>query len=64
MKEQEKYLSEKEMAEMIKITDRSLKNRRCNGKNHPPFIKLGSTILYPESLAHQWLMNKVEHALR
>lgn len=66
MKEQEteKYLSEKEMASMIKVTDRSLKNRRCIGKNHPPFIKVGATILYPESLAHKWLMNKVEHPVR
>lgn len=60
----EKYLTEKEMAAVIKISDKSLKNRRCAGKNHPPFIKLGSTVLYPESLAHKWLMEKVEHPLR
>lgn len=51
----EELLSENEVAEIIRYSPNTLKKNRCEGKNHPPFVKVGRKVLYPKTEVLNWL---------
>lgn len=46
--------SEKEVADLLKVTVECLQKRRATGKNHPPFRKFSREVTYPRKLFHEW----------
>ena len=48
MKEKIQYLSEKDVAEMTKLSLSTLRSYRCLGKE-PPYLKVGKAVRYRES---------------
>lgn len=45
----------KELAEFLRISERTLYNRRSTGYNLPPSLKFGSKIVYARSDVRAWL---------
>lgn len=50
-----RFLSDDQVAEIMGIDKRTLANNRCLGKNHPPYIKIGGRVRYPEEAVIAWL---------
>lgn len=57
-----KFLSQKEVSELTGFTVGFFNQRRCDGKDLPPYIKIGRKILYPEDLFYAWLESKIHHS--
>lgn len=49
------FYTDEQVAEFLGITKHSLAKRRCAGRAHPPFKKLGRKIIYPKKEFHSWL---------
>ncbi|MCD8030383.1 MAG: helix-turn-helix domain-containing protein [Bacteroides sp.] len=58
----ERYLTDREVSEKLKISRRSLQDYRNEGRI--PYIKLGGKILYKESDIEKMLENKYREAER
>jgi|GEM_PF-6581746 len=56
---EEDYFSEEEMAAILRIKKATLKQNRCLKKNHPPFVKVGNSILYPKSEFSSWKDSRI-----
>lgn len=52
---QDDYYTDEEVAGFMGISKTSLNQRRCAGRNHPPYIKIGRKILYPKKEFANWL---------
>lgn len=52
------YLSEEEMAQVLRVTLACLKKRRYSGKDHPPFIKMGDAVIYPVEPFRRWAKDR------
>lgn len=55
------HLTEAEVAHVLRITPDTLKLRRSEGRNHPPFRKEGRETFYPKSEFIKWMMSKPLH---
>lgn len=51
----EDYYTDEEVAAFMLITKGSLAKKRCAGRGHPPYKKIGRQILYPKKEFHAWL---------
>lgn len=60
MSDQE-FMSEEQVANILNIDIRTLQNRRYARKNHPPFIKVGDTVLYRRTAFIQWMKEREKH---
>lgn len=49
------YLTEQEVAEFMGKSIDSLRNDRYKGVPHPPYVKLGRTVVYPRKELQEWL---------
>lgn len=49
------YFTEKELAEVLRLSPLTLQKNRCLGKGHPPFIKIGRLVLYPKKEFNSWM---------
>lgn len=54
----EDYLTDEDVAEILRLEVSTVKKNRRIGKNHPPFIKIGARILYPRDQFEKWLKQK------
>lgn len=57
----DKLLKEKQMAELLEMSSNSLRNRRNQGQDVPPFIRMGvgrGTIRYPYGAYREWLAER------
>tara|TARA_Y100000588_G_C14122938_1_gene868092 strand:+ start:383 stop:592 length:210 start_codon:yes stop_codon:yes gene_type:complete len=52
---QTRYLTQKQVAEILSIKVSTLNFWRCTGKHEIPYCKLGRVILYPSDLFYEWL---------
>lgn len=62
MKElKEMYFTEGDIANLLGIKPKTLANRRCEGKGHPPYINIarGGKVLYPKEDFFKWLNKSV-----
>jgi hypothetical protein len=57
----ESYYTEQEMARLLGISVRTLRNRHCSGKNHPPKTP---ERLYPKDEFDKWNKNRLQRELR
>jgi predicted DNA-binding transcriptional regulator AlpA len=57
----DELLSEEEVAEIIRYSPGTLRKNRCNGKNHPPFVKVGRKVFYPRKEVMNWLKSHELH---
>lgn len=57
----EELLSESEVAEIIRYKPSTLKKNRCEGRNHPPFVKVGRKVFYPKKEVLNWLKSHELH---
>ena len=55
---QEQYLSEEDVAALLEISVGTLRNRIYQGRNHPPFDKVGSTRCFPIEEFRAWLKSR------
>lgn len=59
------YFTEKEMCLLLSpekpLAKSTLQGRRSNGEKHPPFIKIGQTVLYPKKQYYEWLKAHAIH---
>lgn len=51
----DEYYDEPEVAAALGLKIKGLRDRRLEGKNHPPFIKIGRQILYPKRDFDLWM---------
>ena len=53
----EHYLSEDEVAKIMRLRGgvKTLKRRRAQGVEHPPYITVGNEIYYPKPLFLDWM---------
>jgi hypothetical protein len=58
MAEHTKYLSQQEVANILKVKVKTLNQWRFNQKRKIPCTKIGRIILYPEDLFFAWLQNQ------
>lgn len=51
------YLSEDEAAEVMRLKGgaRTLRRRRSQGTEHPPYVEVGNAVYYPKSLFLDWM---------
>lgn len=58
----DEYFTEEEVCKLLSpgkpLARETLQVRRSRGENHPPYIKLGQTILYPKSEFYKWLKSQ------
>ncbi len=53
------YFTEEEMVNILKLKSvAALKSRRARGTNHPPYVEIGRTVLYPRRMFFQWVDGK------
>lgn len=55
------YFTEEEMAGILRVKASTLKQNRCLKKNHPPFVKVGNSILYPKIDFKKWQESRLQH---
>lgn len=55
------YLSEDEVAAILRLKRSTLMKNRYIGKNHPPYVKIGGRILYPRKELERWLKGQPLH---
>lgn len=53
-----RFLSDDEVAAIMGIKRSTLQKNRSIGENHPPYIKLGGRVRYPEIEVIKWLEKK------
>ena len=53
--EGETYLTSREVAQKFGVHGGTLRNWRCDGVDHVPFIKLGASVLYRERDVAEYL---------
>ena len=51
----EDYYDEFELAEVLGLAKATLEKRRSIRKDHPPFVKIGKTVLYPKKDFAKWM---------
>lgn len=51
----DQYMNEQEVAEVLDLKVTTMEKRRCIQKDHPPYIKVGATVLYPKAEFVKWL---------
>lgn len=49
------FFREEEVCEILGVKKITMQRRRCVGQGHPPFRKLGATVLYPKKEFWEWL---------
>jgi len=52
---QQKYLLQKDVSEILNVRIETLNQWRCNQKYNIPYIKIGRRILYPIDQFYKWL---------
>jgi excisionase family DNA binding protein len=56
--DEERYLSEGQVAALLGISERTLQAWRYRGGHTPPFLKLGRTVRYRLGDVKQWLRER------
>ena len=54
-----KYLTITEAAAILRVSPLSLANDVTRSSTIPPFLRKGRIILFPESLLHKWMLDRV-----
>ncbi len=49
------YYCDEDVAGFLHWKKSTLVKNRCLGKNHPPFIRVGRTVLYPVKAFKEWM---------
>lgn len=57
------HFSEEEMAEILGITVKTLKNRVYTGTNHPPFFNTGPRRWFPKDEFDKWMKDRIEREI-
>lgn len=63
MSEDEAYTLE-EMAKMLGITVKTLRNRCYDGVNHPPYTNLKHARPFPKEGYKRWQASNLKHAIK
>lgn len=53
----ERLLTPSELASILGLAEQSIYNRKCNGYDLPPAVRLGRTLRFPESGVKAWIEN-------
>lgn len=55
------FLTEEQVAEFLRWKKSTLTKNRSLGVQHPPYIKIGRTVLYPISNFKEWIKSQPLH---
>jgi predicted DNA-binding transcriptional regulator AlpA len=58
------YLSENEVAEILRLKVSTLKKNRSLGVDHPPFLRIGKRVYYPLKEFKEWMEGHILHRER
>jgi len=59
----EEYLSEDEVAKLVKMKPRTLRRWRQR-RDGPPFVPMGRDVLYPKDGFREWLRSRLVNPVR
>ena len=51
----DEYLTEEQVSEFLGVSVRSMRTYRSEGKDHPPYIKVGRLVKYPTKEFFAWV---------